>query len=176
MLKLYQTVKLDGYLDQHFYLEATDSSNVEVDPIYNWFADLLFINGKKTIILSNELTRFTFLIPDYSNYKTGFQEIFCRYFSYAMYFHDLTPDPYLDSFSEFGLNRKADKSTLGHLSRLKEGYLEIMKKKYSENDFEEFLRYYDIILNQRPCTIKNIKGYIEPNSFWEKELKTRKLL
>lgn len=177
MIKLYQTKKLDGYLSQYFYQGCQDLTKKKVDPIFSWFADVFYVNRKKNIIITNESSKFSFLIL---NYKTrehwNFAGSFCEYLDYAMRVNNLDPYPYLTAFESFGICYKSNKSALAHISRFKIDLVPLMKGNYHNLHPSEKLGYYNQIINTYNTSFKGKKGYHQPVDVWREELLRMELL
>lgn len=177
ILNLYQSKKLDGYLDEYFYQEIWPSTDLLKEPIFNWYADIMFIHRKKYLIITNGLTKFTFFIFRYS--KTGksyFGNEFLNHLSAALEGFDINPYPYREAIEKFAINDKRNKSSMAHISRLKEEYYPLIKENYYRLSSENDQAYFNNLVNERPTTFNKKTTYEYPYEVMKRELGKRSLV
>jgi hypothetical protein len=120
MIKLYQTKKLNGHLSNSFFQNLPDVSGQETDPIFSWYGDIFYINRKMNLLFTNELTKFSILIIKYKKSEhPDFTATFRHHLAFTLGLHSIDPEKYLAHTNAFGLNTKANRSPIAHLSRLK---------------------------------------------------------
>ena len=177
MIKLYQTKKLSGQLSNSFYQNQPDVSGQETDPIFSWYGDIFYINRKRNILFTNELTKFSILILKYKKSEhPDFTATFRQYLSFTMRLHDMNPEKYLEHTDTFGLNTKSNRSPIAHLSRLKIDFTPTLKLEYDQMATEPLWIDYTRSMNTYLTTFPNRKGYSEPVKIMKEELGQRQLL
>ena len=170
----YQTNKLDGYLDEWFYQECMINKSLRQDSFYKWYADIFFVHRKKNLIISNQLTKFTFFIIEYQkqNYSY-FGEAFAVQLSYALSQFNINPAPYISSFDDFKINTKPNKPILSHIAQLKAEILPDLKgKKFVPDEIQVKLNQF---ANDRPTTFSRRKVYYYPSKLMQDEFENRGL-
>ena len=176
MIKLYQTKKLNGHLSKAFYQNLPDVSGQETDPIFSWYGDIFHINRKMNVIFTNELTKFSILILKYKKSEhPDFAGIFRQYLAFTMRLHNMEPQKYLEHTDAFGLNSKANRSPIAHLSRLKMDITPTLKLEYDQMETEPLWIEYTRALNTYLTTFPNRKDYFEPADVMKEELTKRGL-
>jgi hypothetical protein len=175
MLTLYVTNNLDGYTGNAFY-DYTQQVNSNDDPFGSWYGDLFFVNRRKRLIFTNELTKFSFLVLNYQVRKDVFLwGVFSEHFEYAARNFGINPAPYLKAYDDIGWNTKSNKSCLAHISRLKEEIIPLLNCNYYKLAEHEQQGYFNQIINERLTTYKGEKGYFRPLDVFKEELDKRKL-
>ena len=177
MIRLYQTKKLNGHLSTHFYKDLPEVSRQETDPIFSWYGDIFYINRKMNLIFTNELTKFSILIIKYrkSDHK-DFAATFRQYLTFTMRLHGMDPEKYLGHTDTFGLNTKANRSPVAHLSRLKMDFTPPLKRDYDHIETEPLWIDYTRSMNTYLTTYPGRKSYFEPADVMKEELDRRRLL
>lgn len=178
MITLYQTKKLDGHLSPHFYQNQPEVAGQEmVDPIFSWYGDLFYINRKMNLIFTNELTKFSILVLRYrKSDHPDFAATFREYLAFTMRLHRMEPEKYLDQTDTFGLNNRANRSPIAHLSRLKIDFTPTLKMEYDHNETEPLWIEYTQSMNTYLTTYPGRKNYYEPAELMKEELEKRGLL
>jgi hypothetical protein len=177
MIKLYQTKKLNGHLSPLSYQELPEESGQETDPIFSWYGDIFYINRKMNLIFTNELAKFSILILKYKKSEhQDFTASFRQYLAFTMHLYSIDPQKYLAQTGSFGLNTKANKSPIAHLSRLKMNFTPTLKMEYDQMKTEPLWIDYSRSMNTYLTTFPNRKGYSEPAKLMKEELEKRELL
>jgi hypothetical protein len=176
MIKLYQTKKLDGYLSEFFYQNLADVSKEETDPIFSWYGDIFHINRKMNLIFTNELTKFSILILKYRKSEhPDFAATFRQYLAFTMRLHSMDPEKYLDHTDAFGLNTKANRSPIAHLSRLKMDFIPSLKMEYDHIETEPLWIHYSQSMNTYLTSYPGRKSYYQPATVMKEEMVMRGL-
>jgi hypothetical protein len=173
ILDFYQSKNLDGHLDEWFYPECLPSSDLK-NPFSNWYADIFYVHRKKCLIISNELTKFTFFILGYSkNHDSNFGESFSKNLWLALSIFDLDPASYIDQIEDFAINTKSNKSIIAHISRLKEEYHPSIVGDYLNLPFEDQQVLYNKSVNEIPTTFNKKSDYLYPRRCMYEEYEKR---
>lgn len=176
IINLYQSRKLNGHLDPHFYQECRITENLDKDPLYNWYADIAFVNRKKYLIIANSLTKFTFFIVDYSRKNSSwFGEDFCESLAGAQSIFEINPLPFVDSIEGFAINEQSNKSISAHISRIKEEFIPSIKSDHYKFRLEDSQAILNKILNERPTAYNKSTKYEYPYEVMKKVLAERNL-
>ena len=177
MIKIYQTKKLDGHLSTSFCQNLPEVSGQETDPIFHWYGDIFYINRKRNLLFTNELTKFSILILKYKKSDhPDFAATFRQYLAFTMRLHDMDPEKYLAQTDSFGLNTKANKSPIAHLSRLKIDFTPTLHFEYPYIETEPLWIKYTRSMNTYLTSYPGRKSYYEPAAVMKEELEKRGLL
>lgn len=166
-MNLHCTKKLFEQLSISRFEGGETSDSPQADPLLNWHANIVTIQRKQNLVFINDATRYAVFIPcvtksDLNRLSILFQDVFINSLlkaglsselveKAALYLHD----------TEMKLDTECSRSVQGTM-RLVVSDVEITLS-YRKQKITDLLPYStSLMLSDRPCTIKGVKGAIWP--------------
>ncbi|OEY70021.1 hypothetical protein BI198_10920 [Rheinheimera salexigens] len=166
-MNLHCTKKLFEQLSISRFEAGETSASTQANPLLNWHANIVTIQRKQNLVFINDATRYAVFIPcviksDLNRLPILFQDVFINSLmkaglsselveKAALYLHD----------SEVSLDTECSRSVQGTM-RLMVSDVEITLD-YRGQKISDLLPYStSVMLSDRPCTIKGVKGAIWP--------------
>lgn len=176
-MNLHCTKKLFEQLSISRFEEGETSASTQAHPLLNWHANIVTIQRKQNLVFINDATRYTVFIScvtksDLNRLPILFQDVFINSLlkaglsselveKAALYLHD----------TEMKLDTECSRSVQGTM-RLVVSDVEITLS-YRKQKITDLLSYStSLMLSDRPCTIKGVKGAIWPIREMENLLKS----
>ncbi len=166
-MNLHCTKKLFEQLSISRFEGGETSDSTQEDPLLNWHANIVTIQRKQNLVFINDATRYAVFIPcviksDLNRLAILFQDVFINSLLKAGLASELVEKAasYLHD-TEMKLDTECSRSVQGTM-RLVVSDVEITLS-YRKQKITDLLPYsISLMLSDRPCTIKGIKGAIWP--------------
>lgn len=166
-MNIHCTKKLFEQLSISRSEEGETSASTQTDPLLNWHANIVTIQRKQNLVFINDATRYAVFIPcvtksDLNRLPILFQDVFINSLLKAGLSSELVEKAalYLQD-TEMKLDTECSRSVQGTM-RLVVSDVEITLS-YRKQKITDLLPYStSLMLSDRPCTIKGVKGAIWP--------------
>ncbi|WP_240219786.1 DUF6933 domain-containing protein [Rheinheimera hassiensis] len=175
-VNLHCTKKLFEQLSISRFGAGETCSTAQANPLLNWHANIVTIQRKQNLVFINDATRYAVFIlcvlkSDLSRLSILFQDVFINSLMKAGLSSELVEKAalYLQD-AEVSLDTECSRSVQGTM-RLMVSDVEITLS-YRKQKITDLLPYStSLMLSDRPCTIKGLKGVIWPIREMENLLK-----